>query len=84
MVNCPKCDAVLDVEEDELDEGEPLICEDCGVHLIVTGIDPLEIEIDSDEEDDFDDEDEDFEDEDEEDEDEFEDEDEQDEEEEWR
>jgi alpha-aminoadipate carrier protein LysW len=76
MINCPKCDAVIDVEEDELDEGEPLICEECGTHLIVTGIDPLELEIDDegsgydDEDDDFDedeDEDDDFDEEDEED-----------------
>jgi alpha-aminoadipate/glutamate carrier protein LysW len=45
MINCPKCDAVLDVEEEDLDEGEPLICEDCGVHLVVVGLDPLELEV---------------------------------------
>ena len=57
MVNCPLCDASIDVEEDELDEGDPLICEECGANLIVTGVDPLEIE--SDDEDEEDDEEED-------------------------
>jgi alpha-aminoadipate carrier protein LysW len=44
MVNCPLCDAVIDVEEDELDEGDPLICEECGADLTVVSVDPLEIE----------------------------------------
>jgi len=52
MVNCPLCDAAIDVEEEELDEGDPLICEECGANLIVTGVDPLEIESDDDDEDD--------------------------------
>jgi alpha-aminoadipate/glutamate carrier protein LysW len=44
MVECPKCDAVIDVEEDELSEGESLICEECGARLAVIGLDPLELE----------------------------------------
>jgi alpha-aminoadipate carrier protein LysW len=63
MVNCPKCDAVIDVDEDELDEGDTLICEDCGANLSVSGVSPLELtqETEADDEDDDDlDEDEDF------------------------
>ena len=52
MINCLQCDAVLDVEEDELDEGDKLMCEDCGVHLVVTSVDPLEIDFDEDAEED--------------------------------
>ena len=44
MVNCPKCDAVIDVDEDELDEGDTLTCDECGADLNVTGLDPIEIE----------------------------------------
>jgi alpha-aminoadipate carrier protein LysW len=44
MVNCPKCDAVIDVDEDELDEGDTLTCEECGADLTVAGLDPLELE----------------------------------------
>ena len=33
MVNCPNCDAVIDVDEEELDEGDPLTCEECGADL---------------------------------------------------
>lgn len=67
MITCPQCDAAIDVEEEELDEGEKLMCEECGVHLVVTGVDPLEIAQDEDSED-YDDEDDDEYDEDEEDE----------------
>lgn len=79
MINCPKCDAAIDVEEEELDEGEPLICEECGVHLVVVGVDPLELEVDPEGagDDDLEDEDEEYDEEDE-------DEEEEDEEEEWR
>jgi hypothetical protein len=28
MVNCPKCNAVIDVDEEELDEGDSLLCEE--------------------------------------------------------
>lgn len=50
MVNCPMCDAVLDVEEEELDEGDELTCEECGASLSVTSVDPLELESADDEE----------------------------------
>lgn len=50
MVNCPNCDAMIDVDEDELDEGDTLTCEECGAGLTVTGLDPLELETTEDEE----------------------------------
>ena len=68
MVNCPVCDAVMDVEEDELDEGDEFNCEECGAEVSVVGTDPLEIEPLSDAEEDEDEDDDDLE-EDEEDED---------------
>jgi len=61
MVNCPLCDAVLDVDEEELDEGDSLTCEECGANLNVSGVSPLELSPDGDEEDDdFDEEDDEF------------------------
>ena len=78
MVTCPGCDAVLDVEEEELDEGDELTCEECGQTLTVSSTDPLELKVGADEEadddeeedaDDFDEDDEDEEDEEEEEED---------------
>ena len=63
MVNCPVCDAVLELDEEELDEGDPVDCSECGAELLVTGKDPLElqpaddVEDEDDEEFDFDEED---------------------------
>jgi len=67
MVNCPKCDAVIDVDEEELDEGDSLICEDCGANLSVSGVSPLELSPADDDDEDDDDFDDDFEDDDEDD-----------------
>ena len=67
MVTCPKCDSDIDVEEDELDEGDAITCDECGKTVKVLGLDPLELE--SEEEADEDEDEEDFLDEDDEDED---------------
>jgi alpha-aminoadipate carrier protein LysW len=48
MVNCPQCDAAIDVDEDELDEGDAITCEECGANLNVTGVSPLEFTADKD------------------------------------
>ncbi len=44
MVNCPKCDASIDVEEEELDEGDVLSCDECGASLTVASVNPVELE----------------------------------------
>lgn len=49
MVNCPLCDAAIDVDEEELDEGDALVCEECGASLSVSSVSPLELASDSDE-----------------------------------
>lgn len=68
MVSCPKCDGAIDVEEEELDEGDVLSCDECGASLTVASLHPVELEPEAEDEaseDDFDyDEDEDEEDED--------------------
>jgi lysine biosynthesis protein LysW len=51
MVNCPKCDAVIDVDEEDLDEGDALTCEECGANLNVSGVSPLELSPDEDDDD---------------------------------
>lgn len=72
MVTCPECDADLEIDEQDIDEGDAVRCESCGTEFEVAGVDPLELEPvsdDEDEEEDLDDEDEeedeDFDDEDE-------------------
>ena len=63
MPICPECENDLDVEVDELDEGDVVACEECGTEYEVVGVDPLELSrVDGD----LDDEDEDFYEEDEE------------------
>ena len=52
MVNCPNCDAVIDVDEEDLDEGETVTCDECGADLTVTSLDPVELEMEEDEEED--------------------------------
>ena len=55
MVTCPLCDAAIDIEEEEVDEGESVGCDECGADLKVLGKTPLElspadqVEVDEDE-----------------------------------
>jgi alpha-aminoadipate carrier protein LysW len=70
MVSCPKCDSSIDVEEEELDEGDVLSCDECGAALTVASVNPVELELEGDDDDDDDDFDYDEDDEDDEDEDE--------------
>jgi alpha-aminoadipate carrier protein LysW len=53
------CESAIDVEEEELDEGDIITCEECGTEVRVVGLDPLELEgADEDDEDDEEDKDE--------------------------
>jgi alpha-aminoadipate carrier protein LysW len=53
MATCPDCDAQIDLEEEELEEGVLIKCEECGADLRVLGLDPLELEaVEEDEEED--------------------------------
>ncbi len=55
MITCPVCDAEIDIEEDELDEGDPITCDECGADLRVVSLDPLDVEpLDEEEDDDED------------------------------
>jgi alpha-aminoadipate carrier protein LysW len=58
MVICPECESDLDIEEDEVDEGEVVSCPECGTDFEVVGVDPLELSRVEDEDEDDDDEDE--------------------------
>jgi alpha-aminoadipate carrier protein LysW len=50
------CEADIDVEEDELDEGDTVTCDECGADMRVVSVDPLELESldEDDDEDDLD------------------------------
>ena len=55
MVMCPECDSDLDIEEEEVDEGEVVSCPECGTDFEVVAIEPLELsKVDDDEIDDED------------------------------
>jgi alpha-aminoadipate carrier protein LysW len=58
MVICPECESDLDIEEDEVDEGEVVSCPECGTDFEVVAVDPLELSrVEGEEEEDDDDED---------------------------
>lgn len=42
-VVCPECDNPIIVDADEVEEGETLQCDECGVDLEVVSVDPLEL-----------------------------------------
>ena len=50
MIVCPKCKSEIDVEEEELEEGELLSCLECDSDFEVASVDPLELKKVSDEE----------------------------------
>ena len=65
MLTCPVCDADIDIDEEEVDEGESGGCDECGADLKVLGKTPLELspadEVEDDEDEIFDDDEEDLE-----------------------
>ena len=61
MAHCPECEALVDLDADEVEEGEIVSCPDCGMDLEVMSTNPMELrlakeeDLDEDEEDDEDD-----------------------------
>jgi len=56
MTSCPECESELDIELDEIEEGDVVACNECGTEYEVVGVEPLELsrveeEIDEDDED---------------------------------
>lgn len=43
MPVCPECENELDIELDEVEEGDLVACEECGTEFEVVGVDPLEL-----------------------------------------
>jgi alpha-aminoadipate/glutamate carrier protein LysW len=42
-VVCPECDNPLDLDVDDVEEGEIVQCDECGTDLEVVSSDPLEL-----------------------------------------
>lgn len=43
MPTCPECESLLDFEADEVEEGDVVVCDECGTEYEVIATDPLEI-----------------------------------------
>jgi alpha-aminoadipate carrier protein LysW len=42
-VVCPECDNPITVDSEEVEAGETVQCEECGLDLEVVSVDPLEL-----------------------------------------
>ena len=56
MTSCPECENDLDIDVDEVEEGDVVACDECGTEYEIVGVEPLELSkveegIDEDEED---------------------------------
>lgn len=43
MQSCPECENDLDIEMDEVEEGDVVACDECGTEYEVVGVEPLEL-----------------------------------------
>jgi alpha-aminoadipate carrier protein LysW len=43
MTSCPECESELDIELDEIEEGDVVACDECGTEYEVVGVEPLEL-----------------------------------------
>ena len=56
MATCPECDADVEVDQDDVDLGDEVSCNECGQTLVISNTDPLELDFAPDDEDDEDEE----------------------------
>ena len=52
MAICPECEFEIDVDEYDVERGDTLDCDNCGVTLEIVGLNPIEFEVASDEDED--------------------------------
>ncbi len=45
MPTCPECDAMIDIEEDQIEEGQTVECPECGAELEVVSVEPVEFDV---------------------------------------
>ncbi len=50
MAVCPECEAAVDVDEENIEEGQTLDCPECGAELEVVNTNPVELDVISNEE----------------------------------
>ena len=54
MALCPECEFEIDVDEYDVDRGDTLECDNCGVTLETIGLNPIEFEVASEDDEDED------------------------------
>ena len=45
MANCPECEAAIDMEIEDVEEGQRIDCPECGAQLEVVNTNPLELDV---------------------------------------
>jgi len=45
MAHCPECDAKIELEDDDVEEGQKLDCVECGAELEVVNTNPVELDV---------------------------------------
>ena len=40
---CPECDTPLNIDVDDVEEGETVTCDECGTEFEIVSVEPLEI-----------------------------------------
>ena len=50
MAHCPECEALIDLDNDEVAEGELVSCPECSLDLEVISTNPVELRLAEDEE----------------------------------
>jgi len=43
MPNCHECDNELDFNVEEVEEGDVVVCDECGTEYEIVGLEPLEL-----------------------------------------
>jgi alpha-aminoadipate carrier protein LysW len=43
MTSCPECENNLDIDIEEVEEGDVVACDECGTEYEVVGVEPLEL-----------------------------------------
>ena len=43
MAICPECETALDFDEDEIEEGDVIVCDECGTEYEIVATEPLEL-----------------------------------------
>ena len=43
MPICPECESALDFDEEDVEEGDVIVCDECGTEFEIVATDPLEL-----------------------------------------